>query len=299
MPDSKTVSAKEPTRAPVAAPLAKPVKAPPFQIMSMEERNLNRYLKMLIYGEYGIGKTTLAASCAQVPQMQDAILLNIESGDLSISEQEGLDVATVKDYRSAARVLDYLKVHCVARDNDDEDKLREYEAQLRPGITFEGRNARRYRTCIIDSLTELDSLSMQRIQGITDSMPLDQDVDPAQWGEYRQNFNLMQRLIRTYRDLPMNVIFICGASYTQDEQKRFNYVPMMTGKLSNQVQGFVDVVGYMRMDQANEKMVRRMFVQPVGRFAAKCRFAAYKKPYFDDPTIGGILQSVGLIQPNK
>ena len=73
----------------------------------------------------------------------------------------------------------------------------------------------------------------------------------------------------------MHVIMTAASSYVQDEQKRFNYMPKLTGQLSNAVQGFVDVTGFYRMTRGAEgKLHRRLYVQRVDRFAAKCRFTA-------------------------
>ncbi|KKL66145.1 hypothetical protein LCGC14_2147940, partial [marine sediment metagenome] len=114
--------------------------------------------------------------------------------------------------------------------------------------------------------------------------------------EYKRNHSMVSRLVRNLRDLPMHVLMTCARQYVQDDQKRFNYSPQMTGKLAGQVQGFMDLVGYYVLATGTEDEVlrRRLYVQPVGRFAAKCRFTSYKGNYFDNPTIGMILKDVGL-----
>ena len=48
-------------------------------------------------------------------------------------------------------------------------------------------------------------------------------------------------------------------------------------------------------ESAQEKrMARRMYVQPVGRFAAKCRFSAFKGTYFDNPDMKMIVNAIKL-----
>ena len=81
----------------------------------------------------------------------------------------------------------------------------------------------------------------------------------------------------------------------------------MTGKLSSQVQGFMDMVGYLvakpvgaqaegedAESGGDKKMARRLYVQPIGNFAAKCRFSSFKGTYFDNPTMETIIKAIKL-----
>ena len=93
-PVAKPATAVTPTKtAPVnpvkpASAAGKPAvavakKAPPFRIRSKEEREKMRYLKVMIYGDYGVGKTWLAGTAVGVPQMQDVLVISAESGELA------------------------------------------------------------------------------------------------------------------------------------------------------------------------------------------------------------------------
>ena len=215
-----------------------------------------------------------------------------------------IDRIRVTNYFTLGRVQEFLKLHCRLREEGDDDKLREIEAKLR-GIDPEDiETPRRYKTVILDSLTEAEVFCMYQLLGINDTTKIDDEVASAEWAEYKKQHSMVARLVRAYRDLPMNVLMTCARSYTQDEQKRFNYSPQMTGKLASQVQGFVDMVGYLTSGavaaveggETNEKTIgRRMYVQPVGRFAAKNRFSMFKGTYFDNPTMETIFRSVGLL----
>jgi hypothetical protein len=139
---------------------------------------------------------------------------------------------------------------------------------------------------------------MNQLLGVNDATKMDEEVQGAEWAEYKKQHQMVQRMIRNFRDLPCHIMFTCARAYTQDEQKRMLYTPMMTGKLSSQVQGFMDLVGYLVIGQAadeNSLAPRRMYIQPAPRYAAKNRFPQYKKAYFDDPSVGGILVDVGWL----
>ena len=297
--------------APAAAQQAlKPAapKGPAFKISAVPDRT--RYLKCLIYGDYGIGKTRLAATSAAVDQMCNVLMISIESGDQTLLDDpeynfDEIDVVEVKNYNVLGHVLDFLKMHVRLRDQEGpeiDQKLREVEAALKGCKPEDIGVPRRYYTVILDSLTEAEQYCMNQLLGITDLTRIDFEAATAEWAEYKKQHSMVQRLVRNFRDLPMHVIMTCSRSWTQDERKRFQYGPQMTGKLAGQVQGFMDVVGYLvtlpPVDEEggkDKRLPRRLWIQPVSNWAAKSRFANYKGNYFDDPSFPKILKSVGLL----
>lgn len=285
------------------APVAErqtPVTPPPFQLQPMAEKE--RYLKALFYGDYGVGKTTLAASVVDVPSMRDVLFLDIESGDLSITDSDriknvgDLDVIKITNFAMADKVKEWLTAHATFRDQQGrkaEDKLRRLEERVR-GVSVE--KPKRYRTLVVDTVSEVETFCMYGVLGINESMELSDDIPTAEWAEFKQNNNKMQILVRRLRDLPMHVLMTCACKWNQDEMKRYHYTLALTGQLSKQIQGFVDIVGYLEMAQPTEDKPapRRLWVQRVGRFDAKCRWSSFKKTHFDDPTMLSILKAVGL-----
>lgn len=267
---------------------------PLFRIDTVQRRE--RYLKLLIYGNYGVGKTTLACTAAEVPSMQDVLIINAEAGDLSVADFEGLDEVTVQDFRTLGRINEYLKQHCRARDEGDVDFLKESEAKLRGVEPSEIEEPRQYRTVIIDSLTELEAYCFNQLLGITDTTRLDEESQSAEWAEYKKNHTMMLRVVRAFRDLPMHVIFTAAEQFQQDETKRYKYSPDLTGKLSKKIQGFMDMVGYYAVGQDGESILRRLYVSPSpkGKYDAKHRYQAFKGDYFDQPTIKKILVQTKL-----
>lgn len=272
------------------------IKMPQFRIETVQRRE--RYLKLLVYGNYGVGKTTLACSSLDVPSMRDVIMINAEAGDLSVDNMDDLDAITVRDFRTLGRINEFLKQHCKARDEGDKDELIKMEAFLRDVDKKDIKEPREYRTVILDSLTELEAYCFNQLLGITDTTRLDEESQSAEWTEYKKNNTMMLRVVRAFRDLPMHVIFTCAESYTQDETKKFKYTPDMTGKLSKKIQGFMDMVGYYAQGRDGDNVRRRLYVMPsaLGKYDAKHRYQAFKKEFFDDPTVGTILREVGLLK---
>ena len=279
------------------------MKPPPFQISSVHEAQ--RYLKLFVYGNYGVGKTLLAGSAALVPQMQDVLMIDAEAGDLTIHSDSNIgeaefhskiDRIRVTTFKEFSRVQEFLKLHCMYRDQGNMTKLKELESKLRSDYDADAP-PRVYKTVIIDSLTELETFSMYQLLGITDKTALDEETAQAEWSEFKRNNTQILRAVRAFRDLPMNLIITGAAAYVQNDSKKFIYQPALTGKLAKQVQGFMDIVGFLHMvSDGQGGDVRKMFVQPGSQYDAKCRFSQYKEKAFENPSVKSILAAVGLLE---
>jgi hypothetical protein len=293
---SGAIPTPAPAPAPQSAVAAAPQKAA-FQIKPLHSVAQSKKLKIWIYGKYGSGKTTLAGSAVDVPKMRDVLLISIESGEMSLFDSptakltKDIDVINITKFAELQAIRDFLIAHVLFRNQGALDKLRALQDRV---IEWDGR-LRQYQTVIIDSLTELDSACMQELLGIHNGFNFAGEMPAAEFKEYKQNFNKMQMLVRQFRDLDMNVILISATSWEKDETQAFHYTPTQTGKLSNAIQGFVDVVGFLSTGTATEQAAapRRLYVEPLsGKFDAKSRLS--RKPFFDNPTMFAILQSVGL-----
>ena len=178
-------------------------------------------INLLAFAESGWGKTTLAGSADNVPAMRKVVVIDFEGGDLSLSHSyPNVDIVRVNKWSEVQAVYDEL---------------------------FAGGHD--YTTVVIDSLTELQKLNMYSIMGrvISDNPGREEDVPSMrEWGI---NLEQMRKFVRAYRDLPYNVIFT--ALVMEDKNQRTGVTvkkPSLSGKLKNEVAGFLDVVlyGYMK-----------------------------------------------------
>jgi hypothetical protein len=301
---------------------AVPINSP---ICGREIEEIYDYLNIILYGDFGVGKTWLAGSSVFVPGMRDILYISLEGGEKALKEivkmcrAKGIDankhvlVIPVQSYKQYSYIYEFLKLHIQFRDNDDIVSLRKLEAQIRGRIkgpdgeivivTPEVQNdveimeklipnPKKFYTVITDSLTEAQKYCMYQILGINPAtQKLDAEPDSAEWKDWGKSREMIQFLIRRYRDLPLHSIFICSRDIEQDAHKRFHYFPLLPGKLADDVRGLTDVVGYYdKIPQEGGSVIRRLYLEG-GNYgsayiAAKHRFGTNLKGlWIDNPTM--------------
>lgn len=307
VPQAKPTSTPTPTPTPTSGSV--PAQAPqaPFRIQPLGQVRKTRYLNLLVYGKFGVGKTTLVGSAVDVPFMRDVLMISAEGGEMSLEDNPrvanflGVDIIQVRNFNQLNAVRDFLVAHCRFRDMksaEGDDQLWRLQEMLF-GPEF-GRNSgerlRKFESLLVDSLTEINDMCLAHLLGMHAGMNLTSEPPAAEFKEYKQNYTKMNMFIRMMRDLPLHVLMTAGASFEQDEQKRWFWMPTMTGQLRSQIQGIYDIVAFLSpIGNVSEQApsTRRLFVQPVGQFDAKCRIASCTEAFFDNPTMAIIMSKTG------
>lgn len=289
-----------------------PGSSTPFEVVEGIE-NVVPYIKVLIYGDYGVGKSVLAAQSVDVEEMRDVIILDVEGGIKSAFNSEAvanysdISVVRITNYQQFVAVTAFLRAHCDARDINDVARMEHLAQQYGFNPT------RRFYTVVVDSIYELDGMNFRRLIGDQSDNLMQCNQSDDLRGDYGRNRQIIHKGLRTLRDLPMNVIFTAPVDRSKDEHtKKIEAGPMLTGKLSNDIQGFMDVVGYLVAAQGRDtpvmtpvagkqqaqqpppsnKLKRRLWLQSVGPFAAKCRLAPQHVTHIDDPTMYALYGSM-------
>lgn len=288
-----------------------PVSPGAFSGKSMRGTTHARYINALIYARHGGGKTTLCGSSVDVPEMNDVLVVAAEGGEIvfennpRIKNWENIDVIKVDRIEQFQKVRQWVEQHIRFRDIDTDaarTNLRKLQDMAFPDVPDPER-LRRFKTIIVDSLTEIEAQHLKKILG-DDNIAFDEggEMVVAGYPEFRRNLHGMQNICRTFRDLPIHFLATCAETYSQDERKAYHYSPRMTGQLKDVLQGFFDVVGWLvpstQADAATGASPRRLFVQPqtAPRADAKCRLASYKGTFFDDPVMKNIMVDTGFIK---
>ena len=174
---------------------------------------------MLIYGNSGVGKTQLAGSADAVPELRRVLFIDVEGGTLTLrnTPYNEVEVVRVRSWQEMEDVYKELSI---------------------PGHGF--------NTVVIDSLTEAQKMSMDRIMRKLVEEDEDRDVDVPGIREWNINIEQTRKYVRKFRDLPVNTIF------TALEHSDKNMIrgttrrkPSLSGKVKDEVAAFLDIVVYL------------------------------------------------------
>jgi len=218
----------------------------------------SEFIKAIIYGNPGVGKTTFACGAP------DPFLIDIDRGNKSLNTMG----------------LGHVQVALP-------DTLSEVE-----GIFWEAKSAPGYKqTYIIDTITELQRYHLDEIaQAEVMARKRDRFVNSQQ--DYNESTNLIRKIGLMFRELPANIIFIAHSIEDKDESTgAYITRPALTPKLSGTLEGMVDLVGYMEIGVsgfgANETYSRTLRAMPTRRISAKNRLGL--PTLIENPSWAGIV----------
>jgi hypothetical protein len=206
------------------------------------------YINMAVYGDPGVGKTRLAGSAFDVPEMSPVLVVDVEGGQLTLRDcYPDVSVVRVKAW------------------DDFSNIYRDLFTQLNKGTC-------KYKTVVIDNLSEMQKFNMQDI--MNDLLAANPDRDPyvpsvREWGK---NGEMIRRTIRGFRDLPCHTIFtLHRAVEMNDNGDIVRVYPSLSGKLANEISGFMDEVFFMYVKMVSKEQKRLLLTTATGKEVAKDR----------------------------
>lgn len=236
---------------------------------------MNRSLSILVHADTKVGKSTFA-NTAPAPRL----LLDTESAARFLS---GTKVYW-DPLRQEPPVPDGTWDTCVVTVRDYETFTRAYD-WLNSGQHY-------FRSVVIDSVSELQDKCKY-------NLAVDGRMTMQLWGDLLAH---MGRMIRNFRDLtehptkPIEAVVLTAMTQMRDGK----YRPYVQGQLQTQMPYFMDVIGYMYVDEdvnpadpsAPVTKCRRMLTAKHVQFEAGERVQGRLPDVIDAPTIEGMLTAV-------
>jgi len=201
----------------------------------------------------------LTGSADAVPEMSPVLFVDVEGGTLTLrSKYPECDVVRINTWHDLQKVYDDL---------------------------YAGKSG--YKTVVLDSLTEMQKFSMYGIMDDLLKKEADRDPDIPSIREWGKNIEQMRKMVRAFRDLPMNVLFTALDMADRDNRTGVTTIkPSLSGKLSNEVAGFVDIVLYMYVKVIDGQNQRLLLTSITEKHVAKWRDAPESLPdAITDPTM--------------
>lgn len=222
---------------------------------------------MLIYGHSGAGKTRLAGSADAVPELRRVLFIDVEGGTLTLrnTPYNEIEVVRVKSWQEMEDVYNELNL---------------------------GRH--HYNTVIIDSLTEIQKMSMDRIMRRLVEENEERDADVPGVREWNINIEQTRKYVRKFRDLPVNTIFT--ALEHSEKNMRTGATrrkPSLSGKVKDEVAAFLDIVVYLYTKEVGDENKRMLLTGQTEDTVAKDR-SNLLPMVIENPTMEVIYEHLSL-----
>ena len=192
-------------------------------------------LNMLLYGQSGVGKTTLAATANLSELGKPCLFLDVGAGTRSLPKAWNVDVFVPQTWSDFAEIYAYI-----------------------------GENLHRWKTIVIDTISEAQQLNLQTITR-------NAGRDIARLDDYLLSTNQMIRMVTAFRSLAtmhgLNVIFIAHEREDKDETTGAILIrPDMTASVAKDVVKKVDAVGRLIVTTSGRELRFVSGPNAVGKF---------------------------------
>lgn len=228
-------------------------------VRKASELNQLHGVKAIIYGGSGVGKTSQIKTLVKAGYKP--LVLSAEGGLLSIGNTE-VDVIDITKDEKGEMVKPEERFNNIVKAYDFVSKSKNYD------------------TIVLDSLTEINQVLMDYLR----TKYPDAKNTLQMYGE---NALVMQKMIKKFRDLPINVVLIALDSIEKDDTGRRFVTMDLIGKVASNVPPLFDEVLYMFADENGQ---RKFVTNKTDKITAKDRSG--KLSPVEEADLGMILNKI-------
>ncbi len=213
------------------------------------------YVKLLIYGDPGAGKTYLGCTAPK---------------PLILLTEPNVSDSTIKMAR-------------LNRGTDPDIWDLETWKDLEDAYTYLAEGNHPYKTVVLDSLTDLVQRIKRAVLDASVQRRPNRDPDVLEQGDWNKVQEKLTYIIRRYRDLPMHVVMTALSMDAQQEMKTVPYI--QPTKVARLVPSFFNMVGVVgKKTLADGSVVHRLLIGSSDEFVTKCPEGVFP-PVIDNPDL--------------
>ena len=242
---------------------------------------------MMIYGEPGEGKTPLLGTVIDVPDMLPALLIDCDSGTLSVRDKEGLNTLH----------LPKMAAQLTAQEKRDISPWRALEETYR----WLSQDDHEYKTVMLDGGSEIQRYcELECIAyGIERKSSGDHDPELAELADYRRIHERMKRMYMRFRDIQtkdgrrVNFLATAHEGKAKDDLSGKMFIqPLFIGKATVLISSVFDIIARLTTaDVASKKDVKVLVPTISGTARGRDRSGSLGT-YIEEPTMSKIADKI-------